>query len=352
MSEIYKTRESGIELLRILAALGVVFSHFCNEGGISSMLPMGGGNYLLLSFIRSFTIASVDVFVLISGYFMCTSNKRTIGKPLSLLIQIVFFSLVLYLVQLFLGVQSFSLKPFVRLLIPANWFISLYIVLYCLSPYLNTIFTRFDNKSWQWFLGWLLVLFSLFPMFLGIAESIGLSLGGLSTIGTSGNNAGYTIVNFIMLYCIGAYLRINDICRKVRSKNAWVCIVLCSFLLYILRMIPMKVQPWHIAGWYDNILVILLAVSLLIVFKNLTFKNKIVNLFAGAAFTCYIIHYTFINAVDTVAVLQMPIYKTLSYIALFLICVYLISFALFYVYKVSIAKLVNKLDKFEIKYFE
>lgn len=41
MSNISKQRESGIELLRILAAAGVVFAHFCNAGGIFD-LPMGG----------------------------------------------------------------------------------------------------------------------------------------------------------------------------------------------------------------------------------------------------------------------------------------------------------------------
>ena len=86
-----KARESGIELLRILAAAGVVFSHYCNEGGIFSD-SIGGGNYLILSLIRSFTISSVDIFVLITGYFLCTTNKRSIGKPLGLLLQVVFYN--------------------------------------------------------------------------------------------------------------------------------------------------------------------------------------------------------------------------------------------------------------------
>ncbi len=30
------TRESGVELLRIIAAASVVFSHYCNDGGIFS----------------------------------------------------------------------------------------------------------------------------------------------------------------------------------------------------------------------------------------------------------------------------------------------------------------------------
>ena len=140
-----KARESGIELLRILAAAGVVFSHYCNEGGIFSD-SIGMGNYLILSLIRSFTISSVDIFVLITGYFLCTTNKRSVAKPIVLLMQVVFYALVIYVVLILCGVESFSLKHLVGKLIPANWFITLYIVLFLISPYINVVINKFTEK--------------------------------------------------------------------------------------------------------------------------------------------------------------------------------------------------------------
>lgn len=50
------------------------------------------------------------------------------------------------------------------------------------------------------------VLFLVYPMLVDLLKEIsGNSFNGLSTIGAFGSQQGYTIVNFVVMYLIGAY---------------------------------------------------------------------------------------------------------------------------------------------------
>ena len=320
--------------------------------GESFLAALGGGNYLILSLIRSFTIASVDIFILITGFFMCKNDKRTIGKPLSLLIQVTFFSVLIYLILCVFTVESFSIKVLIRRLIPANWFITLYIVLYLISPYINTVVVRFSKREWSSFLIIILVLFSIAPMFLGISESVGLPLKALSTIGNAGNAAGYSIINFITLYCIGAYIRLMTVHEKFSLKTSIIIAVACALLLWGLRFLPIHSTPWHIAGWYDNILVILLASSLFLTFKKIHFSSKVVNYIAKAAITVYIIHYSLFKLVDPSKTLQLPIYGALLHIFAFIIVVFVISIVLNFIYNTLSKKTIDRFDMYRIPYYD
>lgn len=73
-----KNRKSNIELLRIFACIGVIILHFVGRGikyfeGFSI-------NSLLLYYIEAVSICSVDLFMLISGYFMCNQAQRSVKK--------------------------------------------------------------------------------------------------------------------------------------------------------------------------------------------------------------------------------------------------------------------------------
>ena len=67
----HKKRMANIELLRILAMMMVVSLHFLAKGELLPSLtgPLNGQGYLAW-FLESFSIMAVDVYVLISGYFL------------------------------------------------------------------------------------------------------------------------------------------------------------------------------------------------------------------------------------------------------------------------------------------
>ncbi len=290
--------------------------------------------------------------MLITGYFLCSTNIRTCRKPLELLIQVIVYQLLLYLILSSFGVLNFSYARLIRKFIPAQWFITLYVVLYAISPYINIIVNRLSNKDWKVFFIIWLSLFSIIPMILGIMDSRNIPIGDINPNGMMKNTAGYSIINFITLYSIGAFIRVNNIAERVSRKYALLTAIFCVLLLWGLRFIPINSSPWHIAGWYDNIIMILLASSLFVLFKNLHFKSKGVNNIAKASLTVFIIHNSLFRFVDTSATLRLPIVLTLLHIMAFVMFVFLVAFILNVIYTFISKRYMNFLDKYSINYFD
>lgn len=185
-------RESGIELLRIFAATSIVYGHFLNNADYS----LGGVKSVIYWFIRIPGISGVDLFMLIMGYFMCSSSKRTLGKPLSLIFQMMFYSVCLYLGFTALGWSEFSVAKLAHKFIVCSWFVTLYIVIYFISPYINIVLSKLSFREWKWFLFFYLFFFSIWPMVLGVLEHFGCYLEGWSTIGRGGDQAGFHIITY------------------------------------------------------------------------------------------------------------------------------------------------------------
>ena len=66
-------RESGIEVLRILAAFMVIWLHITLPWGMSKCQE--GINNVILHIFEVIAVPAVVIFILISGYFMV--NKKT-----------------------------------------------------------------------------------------------------------------------------------------------------------------------------------------------------------------------------------------------------------------------------------
>ncbi len=89
-----KERNSALELLRIVAMVLIVMSHYSVHGGINlNVLPLSA-NKVFLRMIQ-FGDLGTNIFVLISGYFLIYSSYR-FQKLLRLLLQVWFYSVLLY----------------------------------------------------------------------------------------------------------------------------------------------------------------------------------------------------------------------------------------------------------------
>lgn len=184
-------RNSRIELLRILAMIFIVFSHYTMHGNFD-YTGFGVNKYIL----HIFTLGNlgVDIFVIIMGYYLV--NKEVSAKKiLRLLLQVSFYSISIYLLLCLGGFTQFNAVDFLKAILPAifveYWFFSVYLALYMLSPYINILLRNLTYK--QMLHGILLMLFiwSVFPTF----TTIDFSDGG-------------RFAQFVLLYCIGAFLRL------------------------------------------------------------------------------------------------------------------------------------------------
>lgn len=123
------TRRSGIELLRIFAVCGVVLLHYNNPGdGLGQGFRYASGsNEIVLYVLECLFRCGVDVFILISGYFLCQNNKRGLSKPLSLIIMVIVVNLLFYFYSVFAGNTAFSFHELCMELVPHNYFVILYV---------------------------------------------------------------------------------------------------------------------------------------------------------------------------------------------------------------------------------
>ena len=100
-----KQRSSNLELYRIICMLMIVAHHFVvnsgltADGGILDMYP-NSANTIFLRLFGAWGKTGINCFMLITGYFMCTS-KITFRKYLKLLLQVYFYKLLFF--AIFLG---------------------------------------------------------------------------------------------------------------------------------------------------------------------------------------------------------------------------------------------------------
>ena len=130
-----KTRNSSIELLRILCIFGIIFMHTIAYGGdeLSQM------NRYLLIFANCFTNLGVTCFMLISGYFGVRFNLQ---KLIKLDLMVILYTILHQVIKLALGIPVGKmdwLSSFFPILSNQYWYLTAYFIIAILSGYLNQI---------------------------------------------------------------------------------------------------------------------------------------------------------------------------------------------------------------------
>ncbi len=284
-----KTRASNIELLRILTICGVVVLHYNGYFGFSAAAP-GSVNFHILSVLEVLFICAVNLFVLISGYFLCESTQRKAIKVVELVVQVMVIGVVKYGLSLLFGSTAFSLSGLVGSALPNNYFVTFYLTLYLLSPYLNVLLNKLSQKQFAALLCLSFCLFSLWPTLLDLLSEMGHPFWGMYTTNTEGSQAGYSILNFMLMYLLGAYLKKHPV--TFAPWKYGIGFAVCVAILALLQLYFPAV-----ARAYSNPLVVAEAVLLFLLFQRLHFSSKLVNTLAAGTFTCFLLHDVFLSEI-------------------------------------------------------
>lgn len=262
-----KTRNSNIELLRIICMLFILIQH-------ADFWLMGyPQEHTLRAFgactIEGATIIAVNVFVLISGYF---GIKFKGIKILNLLFQCIFAILPLSIVALLMN-KDYTLAhhTLYELLFPFNyWFVTAYIGLIIISPVLNVYIDHIDKKGLATTI--FLLTLSAFIFDAIIQEDIGIGFIG-----------GYSTIWMINLYFIGRFIRLYSLQEKnLKSKAIGV------FCLYVL--LQGTLLFFHLTGTrYTSPLVLIGSIAFFLPFTCLNFKSKAINWIANSALMVYLL---------------------------------------------------------------
>lgn len=192
-----KERQANLELLRICSMLMIVMMHLLNHGKILETIAKGSISYYLVWILFGVSFVSISTYILISGYFLCETSF-SFRRILKLEGQVWSYSVLLYLVSLLLLRQPVSMSSLIAAVFPVlsceYWFVTMYVGMIVLSPFLNKLVTGLTKKQFRLLLGILFVLFSLWPNVFFFSPA--LNFGG-----------GSGVVWFCAVYLFGAYLK-------------------------------------------------------------------------------------------------------------------------------------------------
>lgn len=201
-------RQSNFEALRLLSMLMVLnlhsFSGYTHGSGLGQAFDF---------FRESTSICAVDCFILISGFF---GIKWKFKSLFSLVFQIFYYSVGIYLLAVGLGVVDWNLKVFVMrfaCLITSSWkFAITYVLLWFCSPALNALA---EKSSVRELLMYIIIFFCVIN-FICVPK-----------------NALFT---YALVYLIGRWLRkmkIEDV-KFPAGKAYWLTTTLIFALVYFI----------------------------------------------------------------------------------------------------------------------
>lgn len=252
-------------------------------GGAFRLVEVRSTNWFFLYLMESLACIGVNGFILITGYFSYDKTKVSLRKPIGLLLYVIAYNVFFFLINIiFLG-GSFSMSGLISCLIPHNWYITLYIVLVMVSPYLNIVIRQLSKNNIVVLLGVLIGLFSVWPTLLDLVTDVaGINFAGANTIALNGSSAGYSIVNFVLLYLIGAAIHKWNLFQK--NKYIDLAIYIGSSALIFLGS-TITTTVWN----YSCILVIVSAVCLFNFFRKIHINSNIINLISKTTLGIYLI---------------------------------------------------------------
>lgn len=351
-------RDSNIELLRIIAACFVVVLHYLFPKVYDSILelPLGVDRAIRLAtvgFLESMSTCAVNVFVLITGFFLCTSIKRSWDKPVKLVLFLIIVRAVVFVLNSIHVSASFSVREWLLYSLPRNYFVPLYIALYLISPYINIVVNRLSRREWRLMIIMLLSVFSFWNIAVDLVTEIsGKDLNSMTTFARLGSSYGQTLVNFCLLYCIGAFLRLNNISmKKGKSIGLFFASTLVLLFWFLLETKTQTRITEFTFCYYHNPLVIAQAVLLFLFFKELRIRSSLINELATAAFACYILQGYMLNfiGVEKAAVSSLP--ALALHLSCSVILIYLSSYVVYKCYTLVTSRLFQKL-RIDIPLFE
>lgn len=177
-----ESREYGIDFLRFVATLGVIILHVF---GINNTIHTNGGYSLVNLYFSNFLciifMCSVNVFGLLTGYLYSERNTYKYISIIRLIFEVIFYSALITILVLFIRPEWITgKKELLESLFPFGtrlWYITAYIFVFCMIPYLNVFIQNCSKTAFRNLLFVLFLLFSLCTTF-GLKDFFGIAMGG------------------------------------------------------------------------------------------------------------------------------------------------------------------------------
>ena len=276
-----QNRQSNFECLRIVAMVMIITTHCISSSKAFSVFQPNTIQYVILSFVQTLANYGVNLFVLITGWFMIEKTSISVRKVARILLDVAFYGIIIYLISVLIGINVLSLRGLIKAAFPLlfgyRWFVLAYCVLFVLIPYINAMLRHLTQAQYGTLLIICFVLFSVWPTFLPNPPI---------------DHYGYSFLHLIFMYILAGYARkyIHDISSGCNLLLLLICLS-CKLVLYLLPSDTVFLSTaLNYKGAYNSVFNVLSSFSIFLLFSKFSFSSKIINVFASSAFAVFLIH--------------------------------------------------------------
>lgn len=293
MSE--KKRMANLELLRCVAMMMVVVLHYLGKGGLlpdltgKSLGSAGMAAWLM----ESFCIVAVNVYMFISGYFLCTSHFK-LSRLITLWLQLWLYSVTFGVLGVLTGVvteTTVDTHYFLTLFFPVSmghyWFMTAYIFLYLLLPFAGTAVRKMTKQQMQLAVVILLLIFCVLKSVLPFRLEM--------------DAKGYDCLWYLCVFMAAAYIRRFGLPLLEKKGRGLLLYIVCGLLAFggtlTLREVYLRTgrlgRIVDICLEYNHIFAFLAALGLFMAFCRLRVNKKIsgvINKIAPYTLGVYLLH--------------------------------------------------------------
>ena len=265
-----RARQTNIELLRVLAIFFIIFGHI-KELFFEEIIASGIETQLnRLSLIG---VCAVNVFILITGYFLIERTDIKFTRFFKILAETMFYSFAITLIFYVTG--GCDIKDLLLSLDPlaptkfSYWFVKCYLALVLLAPFISRLVLSLSKRQYKGLLlAMMLINCTFCPLF---------PFGNILS-------SGWSVWWFICVFLIGGYIKLHYECDKSHRIN-WALALLVSVSAYIVCS-----NISFIDGGYNSLLTTAMAVSVFCLARTIDIeKGGIVNFMAPNVFAAYLI---------------------------------------------------------------
>lgn len=295
-----KKRLVNMEILRMISMFMIIVIHIVNHGSMIDLVHADTASYYIVWFLFGIGFTSINLYILISGYFLAES-KFSSWKILRMELQVLFYALGITLIFWIAGLApERELKVLVMSATPIAsdfyWFATMYVGMYLMSPLLNIFARALTKRQYQCTLVLLFVLFSVWT-------NVFYWTSGMNIAG------GVAVMWFLVVYLAGAYLRLHYTPDEKPGK--WLragiifslLIPLSRVIILLLIKTPLGNFPmledllwgYSLFYQYNSIIVCIAAGALFIAFLNMPKLGSgkaapLIRKMASGVFGIYLIH--------------------------------------------------------------
>jgi surface polysaccharide O-acyltransferase-like enzyme len=289
-------------------------------------------------------------------------SKYSLRKIIMLILSVDFYYLLSIVIGKYLNILEFKLTiknvllSFFPTILNKYWFVTAYLLIYILSPYINKFIKSLSKNQFKKLLVISLFIWGGIPTFFGIFYN------------TTEKILYYNrFIWLLIMYFVGAYLRLYSI--NMFKKNKYMIVTaITSFVMMLTSILVInkftnlfeKIGTTELAYFWtpNNVLMFLLSISIFGLFKNININsNKIINALASTTLGIYMLHDGLLNKYIWKNIFNASIRLESKYSILYIlgssIIIFLVGFIIDFIRKIiekyTIKKLLcsNKYNAFE-----